>query len=39
MVNTEKYAISSLNKKKKLDLKEYYNKEQWIEALKTTYID
>lgn len=39
MVNTEKYAISSLNKKKKLDLKDYNNIEEWIKALKTTSLD
>lgn len=39
MVNTEKYAISSLNKKKKLDLKDYNNIEDWIKALKTTSLD
>lgn len=39
MVNTEKYAISSLNKKKKLDLKDYDNIADWIKALKTTSLD
>lgn len=39
MVNTEKYAISSLNKKKKIDIKDYKSIEDWVNALKNSPID